>query len=180
MNKFIVLLRGINVSGQKKIKMIELKSLLEQEGFFNVVTYIQSGNIVLDAKQSNTAEVSSIVRNMLDKTFGWDVKVLSKKPQEISNIVEANPFSTLPDLNTKFLAVTMLEDTPSAEKLELIAPFNTADEQFKVLGNNIYIYCPNGFGRAKISNNFFEQKLKVAATSRNWNTMNKLVALSSE
>ena len=86
------MLRGINVSGQKKIKMIELRSLLEQEGFFNVTTYIQSGNIVMDSDLIYCDAVSQSVHRMIEREYGWDVSVITKEPSQMVEIINQNPF----------------------------------------------------------------------------------------
>ena len=176
MQTFIAMLRGINVSGQKKIKMADLQKLFESLGFQNVQTYIQSGNVVFESKESPQTIVKLIEEKIKDQ-YGWEVPVIVREKEELKKVSKSNPFikeGKYPDR----LYVTFLGKKPSVENLKKLDGVKYSPEEFILEGTNIYFYAPNGYGRAKMNNNFFENKLKVTATTRNWKTVNKLVEMA--
>ena len=172
MGSYLSILRGINVSGQKMIKMTDLKSLYESLGFKNVITYIQSGNVVFESK--NNKNLASTIEQKIKEQFGFDVPVIIRTKDEMKVIVEQNPF--LKDKKTELdkMHVTYLADIPTEEAVTNAMSYDYAPDRFVIKGKEVYVYCPNGYGNTKINNTFFENKLKVKATTRNWNTTNKL------
>ena len=177
-NTYIALLRGINVSGHKKIKMPDLKAIFETLGFTNVRTYIQSGNVVFE---SNSAEdLGSKISAKIQEQFGFEVSVICRTAEEMEQVIKRNPYSEMVGFEAEKLYVTFLQETPSAEKLEALKAFTFEPEMYTVSGKEIYVYCFNGYGNTKLENSFFEKKLKVAASTRNWRTVNKLVEMSQE
>lgn len=179
MQTYIGLLRGINVSGQKKIKMVELKASFEALGFTDVVTYIQSGNIVFKSSETNSKKLEKTIHEMLLNDYGFDVTVIVLTPKEIAYAVENNPFEKDPTKDPKKFYVVFLQAKPQQENIEKLATYNYSPEEYILDDKLIYFYAANGAHKAKMSNNFFESKLKVRASSRNWRTLHKLVELSS-
>ena len=177
MTKFIVLLRGINVSGQKKIKMSDLKSLFEDLNFTNVQTYIQSGNVIFSAKEKSNKKVEDKISSAIKSKFGFDVHVVVVTPEVIEHVIQSNPFLEKKK-DAEKLYVTFLSENPSAENIKKLNTIDYSPEEYIIDGNYIYLFVPNGYGRAKLNNNFFESKLKVFATTRNWKTVNQLFELS--
>lgn len=179
MNRWIVLLRGINVSGQKKIIMSELREQMEIAGFKNVLTYIQSGNLVFDAiLDLSRGDIISIVQNKILANFGYEVGVFALSPNQLSGIIAKNPFLKVPDVDNKQLYVTFLEAKPGEDQIDHLNKFNTDPDKYIFDGAIIYLRYLNGAGKSKLSNKLIESKLKLKATSRNWNTTNKLLDLS--
>ncbi|GJM31627.1 MAG: hypothetical protein DHS20C18_06280 [Saprospiraceae bacterium] len=178
MQTYIALLRGINVSGQKKIKMAELKSHLETLDFEDVQTYIQSGNIVFKAAAKSSKALGQLIEKKLQDKYSFHVPTLVKTPEELDYVLLNNPFLEDPEKETKRMYVTFLGEEPSPDRIELLKTVDYSPEAYHLDGKNIFFYSPNGYGRAKMNNNFFENKLKVAATTRNWNTVNKLFEMS--
>lgn len=178
MQTYIALLRGINVSGHKKIKMADLKVSLVELNFSDVVTYIQSGNIVFKSDDNSINSLEEKIHNKILKDFGFDVPVLVKTPQELIDAITNNPFEKDAAYETKLFAVVFLKDKPLAENIELLKTYDYSPEEYILKDKIIYYYAAKGMGNAKMSNNFFEKKLKVQATSRNWRTTQKLVELS--
>jgi len=178
MKKYISMLRGINVSGQKKIKMTDLKSLYESLGFDNVQTYIQSGNVIFESSILDVEKLKRNIEQNIEKTFGFSVSVIIRSNDEFESIINRNPFigqrSTEDD--TKLL-VTFLTDAPPESIANAIQQFVTKPEALEVRGKEIYLHCPNGYGKSKLSNRFLERKLGVKATTRNWKTVKKLYDL---
>ena len=168
MKTYIVLLRGINVSGKNKLPMVDLRELLNDLQFQNVQTYIQSGNIILESDESKS-EVCEKIKEAIFNKFGYDVPVLIRAPEERKEIIEKYPFSIE---NEKIVAFTFLDRTTSETEIKEIK-----EDQYKIAGDVVYLNCPSGFGKTKLTNNFIEKKLNVIATTRNLRTTLKLLKL---
>ncbi|MDN5213495.1 DUF1697 domain-containing protein [Fulvivirgaceae bacterium BMA12] len=178
MKRYVALLRGINVSGQKKIKMAELRAHLAELGWQDIQTYVQSGNVIFESDAGDRQVLGSQIEKKILEKYGFDVAVLVKSGEELRYILENNPFIKRGQEDTSRLYVTLLANQPTPEALKKLETIDHSPEEFILDGQTIFFFSPNGYGKAKMSNNFFEQKLKVAATTRNWNTINKLVAMA--
>lgn len=172
MKTYIALLRGINVSGQKKIKMAELRTHLSEWGFSAVQTYIQSGNIVLQEAESSQEQIAERIHQGIQSVYGFDVPVMVLVPEDLDRVLANNPF--LPEKDPKRLYVTFLSTQPAQDLQDQLLGEDYTPEAFVLREQHIYFFSPSGYGRAKMNNNFFEKKLKVRATTRNWRTVNKL------
>lgn len=177
MKKFITLLRGINVSGQKIIKMSELKLLFEDIGFQNVQTYIQSGNVIFYSNEISIDKLEIKISSSLKNKFGFDVQVIILSPGEIEYALKNNPFIRKKK-EFERLYVTFLSDAPSKENIQMLNSIDYSPEQYKIDKKLIYLFLPNGAGKAKLKNNLFENKLKIFGTTRNWKTVMALSELS--
>jgi len=178
MQTYIVLLRGINVSGQKKIRMAQLRSALVRSGFQDVLTFIQSGNIILRDKRKKEA-VTARIQECILNYFGFDVPVLVFKPSEWKAIYAHNPYS-ITEANKKNLCFVYLFDTPAADRMLVLEQESFPNEEFHISPKCIYLNCHQGYGKAKCNNNFFEQRLKVKATARNLRTVQTLSKMAAE
>ena len=176
MATYISILRGINVSGQKKIKMEALKALYESLGLKNIIVYIQSGNVIFESKETDIKKLTIKIEKRIKTSFGFDVVVFIKSKNDLQKIFSKNPFTKK---DPKSIYITFLSDIPENIPTEEINRVKDKSEEFVFLGKEIFLFCPNGYGRTKLSNNFFEGKLKLSATTRNWNTINKLLRLLS-
>lgn len=175
MDTLVALLRGINVGGKNKVPMSELKSLFSSLGFEDVVTYIQSGNVVFRSAKRDVAEA---IERQIAETFGIGVTVLLRTPAELRKVTESNPFLKRgADLSK--LHVLFLSGRPAATAVSQLDPDRSPPDEFRVRGREIYLQLPNGAGRSKLTIDYFERRLGVAATGRNWNTVLKLLELSS-
>ncbi len=179
MNTYIGLLRGINVGGHKKIKMADLREMLNKLNFSEVQTYIQSGNIVFKTSEVNKAELESTIKKEIAKTFGFEVPVLVKSREEIVSIVEENLYIKDENLEPSMLYFTLLHKMPSDDALQQFKEIHFDNEVFSMGNHVVYLAYKLGASKAKRDNNFIEKKLKVSATTRNLRTMQKLVELSS-
>ena len=180
MAKLISILTGINVGGKRKILMADLRKLYDELGFKNSQTYIQSGNVFFDyTGKKKIAAIESMIYEAIHKAYGFEVPVIVRTVAEIRNAYNNNPFAT-EDTAIEHLHLTFLKEIPTAEHLEKINTYDYPSDQFKIIGKDAYIYCEGKYHKSKLTNNFFEKKLKVAATTRNWKTMKKLLELSSE
>lgn len=180
MNTFISLLRGINVSGQKTIRMADLKNLYESLNLARVETYVQSGNVVFDSPEPDAAKLAHLIEAQIEQTFGYAVSVFLRDAHDFERIIASNPFLTQRKEDPASLHVTFLYRPPAGSKVDaLTSPSNESDE-FLLGEHEIFLFCPHGYGRTKLSNNFFERKLNVAATTRNWKTVKALHQMVNE
>ncbi len=179
--RYISLLRGINVSGQKKIKMADLKSMYESLGFKNVITYIQSGNVIFDAESLNSGELKIKIEKAIERKYIFHVPIEIRTVSEFGNIIKNCPFGPVdPAEEGAKLLVTFFSSPPSGIRVSDIQSYADASEKLIVSNKEAYLYCPNGYGKTKLSNAFLEKKLGVAATTRNWKSVHKLYELSQE
>jgi uncharacterized protein (DUF1697 family) len=178
LTKFIAILRGINVGGHRKILMADLKTLLSKNGMKEVATYIQSGNVVF-ASSKDASELEQLITNLIKQTYDFDVPVMVRSKEEWETVFEQNPF-LLKDstLIIDRLYVTFLGKEPTQENIAITTDFSFPNDEFKIIGRSVYILLGKKYSDTKLTNAFFESKLKVTATSRNWKTVTKLVELS--
>jgi uncharacterized protein (DUF1697 family) len=175
MHTFISMLRGINLGSRNKIGMPALKDVYESLHFANVVTYVQSGNVVFDCEKQDTAEIAASIEAALTPAFGFSVPVLIRDEKRFRQLIDGNPFSNQRHEDPTRLHVAFLSAAPSESALSKLAVLTgLAADEFLVEHKEIYLFCPNGYGITKLSNNFFERKLGVSATTRNWKTVNAL------
>lgn len=177
MKTYIVILRGINVSGHKMIKMEALRTMFESLNFKNVKTYIQSGNVVFRFKETNVDKIEKKIANKIQEEFGFEIPVMVKELDEIKTVLKNNPFINKRKEDITKLHVTFLNDVPAKDAIDKIKEGQYVPDEFISDGKNIYLFCPNGYGNTKLSNNFFENKLKLVATTRNWKTISELVSI---
>ena len=177
---YISMLRGINVSGKNMIKMDALKLMCDKLKFKNVKTYIQSGNIVFQYKESQIQVLEKKINVQLKKDFGFDIPVMIKEIDELNTVFNQNPFIVKHQEDISKLHVTFLSEVPEKLKLDKIKEGNYGNDEYIVNGKTVYLFCPNGYGNTKLTNTFFENKCKVTATTRNWKTITELVNISEQ
>lgn len=179
MDKRIALLRGINVGGKRKIRMTDLTALFESLGFTNIVSYIQSGNIIFNTpKKISHTEVSNQLAKAIFHKFGFEVPVIVLSANDLEQAFARNPFYKENESDLTNLHLTFLKEVPSNENLQVLQSYNYEPDKFKILDKNVFLFCTGKYHLSKLSNTFFEKKLKVPATTRNWKTVIKLMELS--
>ena len=171
MQRFIAILRGINVGGHRKIKMADLKQMLANMGFENVETYIQSGNIAFNSNES-PVKLESNIEKEISKTFGFDVPVIIRNREEMANVINSNPYVDSSEITSLF--VTFLSSQPGQTEIEKLNQFDVGDDMFIIRGKDIFMKCIGPYHKSKLTNALFEKNLKIKATSRNWKTCLKL------
>ena len=176
---FVALLRGVNVSGQKRIVMADLRNTLAAAGLTNVRTYLQSGNVVFDAENSGAAEQAAAIRERIARDLRHDVAVLVLPSTEMQQIALSNPFSSA-EVDQKWLHVTFLFEHASGTDFAHVELPAAQGERAESLGRAVYLYLPHGYGRTRLNNAFFEKALAMPATTRNWRTVLALARLSAE
>ena len=178
MRTYISILRGINVSGQRKIKMADLAQLYRSLNCSEVITYIQSGNVIF--KSDGNAEIlAAEIELAIFKEFGFEVPVQVFELIQFVKVYNSNPFVNDRHEDIAVLHATFLSEKPDDKLLTEIRTDPKSADEFIVAGQTIYLFCPNGYGRTKLTNTFFETKLKTRATTRNWKTIGKLIELAS-
>lgn len=178
MKTFISMLRGINVGGKNKIAMPALRALYESLGFTRVATYVQSGNVVFDSDEQDAARTARAIEEGIAQTLGLSLPVIVRDESCLQRVIASHPFAARNAADPTKLHITFLSAAPSAAALDrLTLPTGCADE-FAVEDREIYLFCPSGYGVTKLSNNFFEKKLGLAATTRNWKTVHALLELA--
>lgn len=177
MKTYIALLRGINVGGKKKVLMAELRDLLTDIGLKNVKTYIQSGNIIFNFEDKATIKLEEEISNAIQLHFGFDVPVLVKTHQELQQIFDTCSFSEEKKQKSYF---SLLYSAPNEIVRDDISKTDYQNDTVEITQNCVYLYPALGYGKTKYNNNFFERKLKVTATARNYKTMLKLLELARE
>jgi uncharacterized protein (DUF1697 family) len=178
MQTYISILRGINVSGHNLIKMKALQALYENLGFSKVRTYIQSGNVVFESNSADAGTLEKIISDGIRETFSFEVPVIVLEREELKSISAHNSFINARGEEITKLHVTILSGSPVNDLAETIRHEDYLPDEFYILGRSVYIFCPGGYGNTKLSNAFFEKKLKVRATTRNWKTVLELVKMS--
>lgn len=177
MHTFVALLRGINVGGKTMIPMPELKSLFASLGLEDVTTYIQSGNVVFSSSSGDGQALAAAIEEQIDETFGLGTTVLMRTPTELTEIAGSNPFLGRETDLTK-LHVVFLSGPPAADAVDELDPMRSPPDEFSVRGSEIYLHLPNGAGRSKLTIDYFEKRLGVRATARNWKTLINLIELT--
>jgi len=174
MQTYISILRGINVSGHKMIKMEALRKMYADLNFKNIQSYIQSGNVIFQDKIMNHVDLQNKIAKAILKEFGFEVPVMVKELNELKTILNNNPFLKNRNEDITKLHVTFLSKEPEQMNLDKIKDGQYGADEFILAGKTVYLFCPNGYGNTKLNNTFFENKLKVIATTRNWKTINEL------
>jgi len=180
MTKFVALLRGINVGGHKKVPMGDLKEVAAKCGFTGVQHYIQSGNLVFDGKGTADAATSKLER-ACERAFGFPVDIMVLDEASFRAEVAACPFadggSPKGTLDPKFLQLAFLKGTPDTGHIDALLGAYEGPEMIALKGRTIHIYFSEGSGRSKLTPLLTDKKLGVPATARNWNTVQKLIAM---
>jgi uncharacterized protein (DUF1697 family) len=177
---YIAMLRGINVSASNMIKMPVLQKIFETAGYENVKTYIQSGNVLFNQEESDSEELAKHIREIVKENTGSDVPVIVLELKDLMEVQQRNPFLKNRPEDVAKLHVTFLANEPEKERFEKIEIDKYLPDEFIGDAKSLYLFCPNGYGRTKLNNNFFENKLKLDATTRNWKTVNELGRLGEE
>ena len=173
----VAMLRGINVGGRNRIKMPALVELFFALGHTDVVTYIQSGNVVFKSRSRSASATARTVRERIARDLGLDVAVLIRTREELAGVVADNPF-LLTDAEPGRLHVTFLGEVPDPEAARALEEFDAGVDEVRVLGREVYLHCPDGYGNTKLAPTLIERRLRAVSTTRNWNTVTKLLELA--
>jgi len=172
------MLRGINVSGQRLIKMDALRKMYENLGLQNVTTYLQSGNVVFTGDDNDVDVLEQRISQQIEIDFRFEVPVIVLTMSILKQVIDNNPLLNNQNIDSSFLHVTFLYSLPHHSEYKLIEAKKQNGEEISFSDNAVYLYCPNGYGRTKLTNNFLESRLKVGATTRNWKTTTELFKIA--
>jgi len=178
MTRYVALLRGINVGKSNRVAMATLRGLLERLGHSDVRTHLNSGNAVFTVagRPAAATVAKKIERGLLDET-GLTLRVVVRSRDELAAVVDANPFADVADDPARLLVAFLAEAVPTG-RLDGIEPDAFAPEQFYLARREVYLWLPGGIQASALTKALSDQRLGVAATSRNWNTVTKLLELA--
>jgi uncharacterized protein (DUF1697 family) len=178
MTTYIALLRGINVGGHRLIKMADLKALYEAMGFGAVQTYIQSGNVVFQADEAEQP-LRQRLEQRIAETFGFPVTVTLRTHGALARVIADCPFAPDALAEGENLYVALLAEAPASSSIErLLASKTTEPDEFRLLGQEVYLLYRQNMRQTQLTNGFLESKLGVSATTRNWRTLTNLATMS--
>jgi uncharacterized protein (DUF1697 family) len=176
---FVALLRGINVGGKNKLPMKDLVAMFERAGADEARHYIQSGNVVFRAEATVAARLPGLVAREIERRFGFRVPVLLRSGDELHAAARANPLLDA-GADPATLHVMFLEHAPGKKEVAALDPGRSPPDSFSLVGREVYLCCPNGMARTKLTNAYFDSALRTTSTARNWRTVLKLVEMSSD
>lgn len=169
------------MTGHNSLKMTDLLNLFKNIGYADAETYIQSGNIIfsrLDDQQERETAIK-IEKAILER-FNYSVPTMIRTVEEIRKFASVNPFLTEENFQPSKMAVIFLHEKAKDSQIQKVINIDYPPDKFKIIGREIFIYCPNGFGRTKLYTNFFEKKMGVEGTARNWKTVTTLLQIAEK
>ena len=177
-NTWIILIRGINVGGNNIVPMKDLREQLSAVGYSNVRTYIQSGNVVLEAAKTDNPQICDTVANCINAEFGFTPKIMALSAEVFQKIITGNPY---PDAvkTPKFLHIHFLAEPALNADVPTLNALKTDTESFHITDEAVYLYLPDGVWKSKLAARM-EKCLGVAATERNWRSANKILELAQK
>lgn len=179
---YIALLRGINVGRHKQVAMEKLRASVEALGCAPVQTYIRSGNIVFRARKAAPEAWSKKIEQAIEREFGFPVRVITRTQRELEELVRGNPFGSEKDAdgNGAMLHVSFLADAPLPAVRKEMEKLTTLPDRMHCGEREIYFHLPKGFAESSLLHNPLERRLLKEATTRNWRTVNALLAIARE
>ncbi|MFI2779474.1 DUF1697 domain-containing protein [Streptomyces sp. ALB3] len=178
---YAALLRGINVSGHRRVPMAELRTVLGELGHQDVATYLQSGNAVFRSESDDESALAAGLEKAIEKRFGFPVDCLVRRGAYLAAVADACPFPAA-ELQAKQLHVTYFDKTLDAGHFAALDAGAFLPEEFRLGDRALYLYAPDGLGRSKLAVALGRPALTrgLVATSRNWNTVAKLVEMTRD
>jgi len=174
--RYVAFLRGINVGGHNKIKMEILREMFAALRYENVRTYINSGNVIFEASESDENSLAAEIERAIQSEFSLSIKVMIRTIDEIKDVIKNNPFDGQFE-NDKDLHVLFLDEEPPEDKCQLLLSNNNENELFTVRNREIFCLLRVGVLDSLLGKDYIGKKLKVSATARNWRTVNKIMEL---
>lgn len=169
------------MSGHNTIKMTELSGLYKKLGFRENKTYIQSGNVIFRTEDNvDLLKVTEVVEEGILKKFGYTIPVMIRTSEELKKLRSANPYLPEPGFDPSMMAVIFLHGEVTEKQIEKMRKINYPPDKYQISDREIFTYCPDGFGKTKLYTNFFEKKMGVTGTARNWKTVVTLLEMTEE
>ena len=180
MTTHLALLRGINVSGHNMMKMDALKTMLENIGFQNVRTYLQSGNVFVDTEEESASKVGFMIKQEIFKVFGHEVPTIVITKEDLELCFKNSPYLKEKEVDTKKLYVAFVSTALKSENINDLKISQFKPDEASIDGNRIFIKYAVGAGKTRLEGKYIEKKLNVIVTMRNWNTVTNLLAIYNE
>ena len=180
MQTHLALLRGINVSGHNMIKMDVLKSTLENIGFHNVQTYIQSGNVFIDSNEQSAAKITFVIKQEIYRVFGYDVPIIVISKSDLKACFTNCNFLNEKEVDTKKLYVAFVSKELKAENINDLKMSQFKPDEVQIDNTRIFIKYHIGAGKTRLDQKYIEKKLNLTATIRNWSTVMQLLKMYEE
>jgi uncharacterized protein (DUF1697 family) len=174
MTTFVSLLRGINVGGHHQVPMAELQALSKALGYKQVITYGHAGNVVFTCEETDPTQLAKRLEKGFAQQFGFAVTILVRTAEQFHQMVCNSPFASQPEKESQWILVLFLTTRPTSTALQALQETHAGPEEIHLMGQEMYLYYPQGIGRSKLSPAFLEKKLQTTGTGRNWNTILQL------
>jgi uncharacterized protein (DUF1697 family) len=178
MTSVVSMLRGVNVGGKRSIKMADLIDLYASIGLAKPQSYIQSGNVLFGTSKKNLTGLAGQIGDAIESRFGIRTDVILRTSQELAGVIDNNPFADRAEVLGKRLVVHFLAADPADDAKRRIQSLPPSPEELHLLGRELYVYYPDGVGRAAVTQSAIDRALGVPVTGRNWNTVLKLLELA--
>lgn len=177
--RYIALLRAINVGGRNRLSMGDLKGLLSAGGYSDVTTYLQSGNALFTGPDGDRDELAREIEARMLRDLSLDITVFIRTRDDLAAAIDGNPFPDATSSPSR-LFITFLSASPDPVRASEVDMRPFEPDQFRVANRVIYLWCPDGAARSKLTNEFWERRFGLKATTRNWTTVNKLASMAGE
>jgi uncharacterized protein (DUF1697 family) len=169
------------MTGHNSLKMADLSDLYRKLGFNDAETYIQSGNVIFNGVDDLTATETALnIEKAILQRFNYNIPVMIRTVEEVRSIISVSPFLAEENFEPSKMAVIFLYEKATEAQIQKVSGINYPPDKFKITGREIFIYCPNGFGRSRLYTNFFEKKMGVTGTARNWKTITTILDIAEK
>ena len=175
--RYVALLRGINVGGNKKVPMADLRAMAARLGFSGVKTLLQSGNLIFDGTTRSPDELETVLESATEKAIGVQCSYIVRTAPEWSTIVANNPFTRFARSDPARLGLTCCRGEPDPAVLATLRREARGGEDLRLIGRDLYVWYPDGMGQSRLATALSRNKLGTVCTARNWNTVTKIAAL---
>ncbi|TPG10367.1 DUF1697 domain-containing protein [Sphingomonas oligophenolica] len=177
--KWAALLRGVNVGGNRKLPMADLRSFVEGLGYGEVQTLLASGNVVFETDERDAAAIESTLATAATKTLRLDTDWFVRSHADLAAIIEANPFPDAAETRPNHVLVLFHAEEFPAGKIDALGEAYDGPERLAAVGRELFIDFPDGIGRSTLHPAMAKGKFPKVATGRNWNTVTKLATLTA-
>lgn len=178
MTTWVALLRGVNVGGKNRLPMRDLVEIFGDAGCADPTSYIQSGNVVFRASRATASRVPTVVEEAVADRFGFRAPVLLRLAAELATVARENPF-VQGGADVATLHVAFLADLPSEDRVASLVPDRSPPDEFAFRGGHIYLRCPGGYGRSRLTTQYFDSRLSTTTTVRSWRTVLALLEMTA-
>jgi uncharacterized protein (DUF1697 family) len=167
------------MAGHNTVKTKDLAEMFADLGYPDAKIFIQSGNIIFRSKEERH-KLSVQIEGAISEKFSFDIDVMLRTVEEVKALATRNPYLNEEKFNPARMGVVFLKSVPGKESVARMDSISFPPDKFMIDKQEIFLFCPDGFGRSKLNTNFFERKLGVPGTARNWKTINSILELAEK